>query len=200
MTSPTPPRSSPSSPPPPPVVPPSDGDALVAALVRHLAEARADAAAASRAREAWLRQAAAEEARTAGVLLDLAESAASVVVAAPAGRSHRGRVRAVAEDFALLDTDAGRVLVRYRSMLAIRAEGPPRHGADRATSLDLDLAIALAALAGDRPRVRIVGADGSGRSGQLRSVGVDVVTLRLDGDGATVYVPVEAMAEVLVLD
>src|SRR4051812_15873123 len=40
----------------------ADGDALVADLTRYLAEQRADAAAASRAREHWLRQAAAEEA------------------------------------------------------------------------------------------------------------------------------------------
>lgn len=177
-----------------------DPDDLVADLVRYLAEQRAAAAAAARTRERWLRQAAEEEARVAGVLLDLAERAAVVVVRATGGRTHRGRVRGVGEDFAALRTGAGDVLLPYASMVAIRAEGAPSAGADRAHALDLGLAEALAAVAGDRPRALVVARDGTGLAGELRSVGLDVLALRLAEGGATVHVPLAAVAEVTLTD
>jgi len=170
------------------------GDDLVAALTRHLAEHRADAAAAARARERWLRQAADEEALLAGVLLDLAERADVVTVHGPGGRTHRGRVRAVGEDFTALRTGAGDVLLPYDAVAAVRPEGQPVAGSDRARALDLTLAEALAVVAGDRPRILVVGRDGAGRAGTLAAAGRDVLTLRLD-DGATVYVPLASVAE-----
>jgi hypothetical protein len=177
-----------------------DADDLVAELARYLAEQRVDAAAAARARERWLRQAAEEEGRVAGVLLDLAERAEVVVVQGVAGRTHRGRVRGVGEDFAALRTGAGDVLVPYASMAAIRPEGQPVAGSDRAQALDLTLAEALAAIAGDRPRVLVVSRDGTGLAGEVRAVGVDVVTLRLAETGTTVYVPLASVGEITVTD
>ena len=55
----------------------------------------------------------------------------------------------------------------------------------------------LSVLAADRPRVLIVTvADANGVAGELRSVGRDVVTLRLDGEPrATAYVAIGAIAE-----
>lgn len=175
---------------------PDAGD-LVAELAAYLAEQRADAAAASRARERWLRQAAAEEARVAGVLLDLAERAATVAVQGVGGRTHRGVVRAVGEDFAALRTGAGDVLVAYAAMAAIRPEGAAVAGSDRAQALDLGLAEALAAVAGTRPRVLVVARDGTGLAGELRSAGIDVLALAVDG-GAQVFVPTAAIAEVTI--
>lgn len=175
------------------------GDHLVADLTRYLAEQRADAAAASRSREHWLRQAAAEEAMVAGVLLDLAERSATVVVQGFANRSHRGRVRAVGEDFVALTTKAGPTLLPYDAIVAIRGDDGPAALGDRAPALDMAFAEAVAAAAGDRPRVLIVARDGSGLSGQLRSVGRDVVTLRLADAASTVYVPLASIAELTVV-
>ena len=177
---------------------PSAGD-LVGDLTRWLAEQRADAAAAARARERWLRQAAEEEALVAGVLLDLAERAAVVAIQGVAGRTHRGRVRGVGEDFVALRTARADVLLPYDAIVAIRPEGRAPGGADRAQALDLSLAEAVAAVAGSRPRVLVIGRDGSGLAGQLRSVGRDVLVLRLAEAAAGVaYVPLASVAELTV--
>lgn len=177
---------------------PPEGIDVVAGLTRWLATERADAAAAARARERWLRQAAEEEATVAGTLLDLAERADVVVLQGPAGRTHRGRVRAVGEDFVALRTATADVLVRVDVVLAIRGEGRPPSGADRSPALPLGLAEAVAALAGDRPRVRLAAVDGRSLAGELRTVGRDVATLRAD-DGTTVFVPLAAVAELAVV-
>jgi hypothetical protein len=170
---------------------------LVGDITRWLAEQRADAAAASRARERWLRQAADEEAVVAGVLLDLAERAATVVVQGVANRTHRGTVRAVGEDFVALRTGRTDALLPFDAIVAIRSEGAPAGGGERAHALDIGFAEAVAAIAGDRPRVLIVARDGSGMSGELRSVGRDVAALRL-GDG-TSYVPLASVAELAIV-
>lgn len=179
-----------------------DGDAgdLIGDLTRWLAEQRADAAAAARAREYWLRQAAAEEAVVAGVLLDLAEREAVVVAQGVAGRHHRGTIRGVGEDFFVMRTGTrSDVLLRYEAVLSVRSEGRPIGGGGRAATLDLTLAEALTALAPDRPRVLVVARDGAGLSGELRAAGRDVLTIRL-ADAGTVYVPVAALAEVSLVD
>lgn len=177
-----------------------DAHDLVGDITRWLAEQRADAAAASRARERWLRQAAAEEALVAGVLLDLAERAATVVVQGVATRTHRGAVRAVGEDFVALRTGNGDVLLPFDAIGALRADATGSRGApagDRVPALDIAFAEAVAAVAGDRPRVLVVGRDGSGLSGELRSVGRDVATLRLAD--ATYYVPLASVAELAIV-
>ncbi len=175
---------------------------LVGDITRWLAEQRADAAAASRAREAWLRQAQAEEAVVAGVLLDLAERAATVVLQGVAGRTHRGVVRAVGEDFVALRTGAGDVLLPFDAVVAIRAEGAPVTAGERAPALDVAFAEAVAAVSGDRPRVLLVARDGSGLAGELRAVGRDVATLRI-GEGradGTLYVPLASVAELTIVE
>lgn len=176
------------------------GGDLVGDITRWLAEQRADAAVASRARERWLRQAADEEAMVAGVLLDLAERAATVVVQGVANRTHRGTVRAVGEDFVALRTGRNDVLVPFDAVVAIRAEGQPVGGGERAHALDIAFAEAVAATAGDRPRVLVVARDGSGLAGELRSVGRDVLTLRLADATDVVYVPLASVAELAIVD
>jgi hypothetical protein len=177
-----------------------DGSAdLFAELNRWAATARVEDAATARARERWLRQQAAEEASLAGILLDLAEQATPVVVTTTADRRHRGTIRAVGVDFIVVHARAGRdVLVGLAAVGGVRPEarGDAPVG-DRDAELDLRLVEAIAALAAERPRVFVVtiGAR-EGVSGELRGVGRDVVTLRLDGDPrATVYVPVASIAE-----
>jgi hypothetical protein len=173
-------------------------DDLLARLDRWVASARTAEAAASRARERWLRQVADESATFAGVLLDLAERGAPVVVQGRGGRRHRGTVLAVGFDFAALHTESGAdVLLAFAGIASVR---PDRRldtpSGDRVTTFELGFAEAIAAVGTDRPRVLLVTAsDGDGVTGELRSVGRDVVTVRMDGDGSTAYVPMTSIAE-----
>ena len=189
------------------------GDALeglVADLSRWAAGVRADDAAGARTRERWLRHQAEEEALFAGVALDLAESGAGVGIRTTAGRALHGRIMAVARDFCVLRQDSGTVtLVALHAVATLRPEPGYRAGeaaSDRAAPVRAGLADVLAALAGDRPRVRLVAEGASeGVTGELRSVGADVATVRLEGaapgggDGRTVYVRLESVREVTLL-
>lgn len=172
---------------------------LIGELTRWLAEARVDAAAASRARHHWLRQQLAEEATTAGVLLDAAEAGRTLLVRTAAGRRHRGRVRAVADDFCALRTDDDTdLLLSYDAIVAFQAldSGAVMAGA-RAAALAMSMIDALSALVVDRPRVLVVPRSGEPIAGELRSVGQDVLVLRLDGEAAAAYVPANSLAEVI---
>jgi len=64
------------------------------------------------------------------------------------------------------------------------------------------LAVLLAGLAGDRPRVQMVASgDAQPLCGELRAVGLDVATLRLDGEQtALAYVRISGLAEVILVD
>ena len=167
-------------------------------LERWLAAARADDAAAARSRERWLRQVAEESSSFAGVMLDLAERGAPVLVHTGGGRRHRGVLVAVGADFAALHTAQGNdVLIAFSGTASVRPDGAaPGPVGDRRPTFALDFAEAVAALAADRPRVLLVtNPDGDGIAGELRSAGRDVATLRLDGGVGTAYVPIAAIAE-----
>lgn len=175
------------------------GADLLARLDRWVAELRADDAAARRARERWLLTQAEESSTFAGVLVDLAEHGTPVVVDGPGGRRHRGTIAAVARDFCALRTAAGReVLLAYAGIAAVRARSGTAATGDRALALTATLDEALATLAEERPRVLVVThAGGEGIAGELRTVGRDVVTVRVDGrPPAPVFVAIAAIAEI----
>jgi hypothetical protein len=180
------------------------GGDLVSRLDRWAADLRGDEAAAARARERWLLTQSEESSTFAGVLLDLAEQATTVVIEGRAGRRHRGYVTAVAHDFCGLRTPAGRdVLLSHAGIASVRPERRSSAPAgDRAVHLEATLAEALAAVAEDRPRVLVVTlASAAGVAGELRSVGRDVLTLRLDGDPPTpVYIATSAVAELTLVE
>lgn len=186
------------------MAPPTDpldlgGRRLGDRLSAWLASARADVAAAGRARERWLARAAAESATFAGVLLDLAERGEEVVVSGRTGRRLRGRVEAVGADFAALAlTEGGAALVLFSAVAAVRGEpGAPPAPGDRPLQVEVGVAEALSVLAEDRPRVLVVCAGGEGLAGELVAVGQDVLHLRLDDAGrSTAYVPLASIAEV----
>lgn len=169
-------------------------------LLRLLDEARADERGASRGRERVLRQAAEEGARLVGTLLDLAERGSGVSIRTEAGRAHHGAVRLVAGDFCVLGTEAGDVWLALAGITTVRPQPGERHApasGDRG-ALDLLLVEALARVAPERPRVALVTSGGETVAGELRAVGEDVVTLRLDGDPRSVcYVSASAIREVL---
>jgi hypothetical protein len=158
----------------------------------------ADDAARSRARTAWLARQAAEEGTFAGVLVDLAERGAAVVVHLHNGRRHRGVLTVVGRDFCGLRTGGGSdVLVADRGVASVRTlPGDAVTVGDRPVRTDLGFAETVAALADHRVRVLVVGHDADDAvAGELRSVGADVVTVRLDGAGGTAYVSSSSVLE-----
>ena len=91
------------------------------------------------------------------------------------------------------------MLLAYTGIGSVRPDSrSPGPSGDRAVQADLGMAEMLSLLAADQPRVLIVTmTDSEGVAGQLRSVGRDVVTVRLDGDPrASAYVAITAIAEV----
>ena len=169
-------------------------------LAAWVASLVADEAAAARARTTWLRRQAAEEGTFAGALVDLAERAAPVVVHLHNGRRHRGTLVVVGRDFAALRTVGGRdVLIAQRGLASVRTlPGNAVTVGDRPVLTELTLAETLAALAGERARVLLMGHDPTDALvGELRAVGTDLVTIRLDG-GGTAYVSSSSVLELSV--
>ena len=182
----------------------ADVEAMLADLARWTGEERADEAARSRMRERWLRRQAEEDARFAGVLLDLSEAGAGVAMRTAAGRTVHGQIVAVANDFCVVRHAGMATFLAFSAVATVRPEPGFRAGdaaSGRAAPVAATLGEVLAGLAGDRPRVRVVlEGGGDAVAGELRSVGADVVTLRLDGGAdSPVYLPLAAVREVTLL-
>ena len=171
-------------------------DGRLAAWVAGLA---ADESARARARTYWLRRQAEDEGTFVGVLADLADRRRAVVVHLHNGRRHRGEIRVLGADFIALETaNHTSVIVHHRSVASVRtAAGEPATVGDRSVVTDVALAETLGALAEERPRVLLIGDDATDSvRGELRRAGRDVLTVRLDGDGGTAYVPLSSVAEI----
>jgi hypothetical protein len=177
------------------------GDGLAARIDRWAADARVDEAARLRARERWLRHQAEEEGSLAGVLADVAERGASVALHVRGGRRHRGEVAALGSDFVALRSAGTDVIVALAAVTSMRTlPGEASTIGDRSVATSHRLVDVLAGLAAERAAVLLVLADGDEAvAGALRSVGQDVVGMRVAGGAAvTAYVPVGAIVEVIV--
>jgi hypothetical protein len=181
-----------------------DGGAdLVGRLERWAADARVDEAARSRSRERWLRVQAEEEGTFAGVLVDLHEAGAPVIVHTRAGGRHRGVVRAVGADFVALDAHGGpggEVYVALAAVASVRGgPGGQRVVGDRRVEPTLRLLDVVVELAAERQHVRLVATAGEAVAGVVRSVGRDLVVVEgTGGEPAFAYVPLGALAEIVV--
>lgn len=182
-------------------------------LEQWAADARVREAADARVRERWLRAQAAEEASLAGILLSLAERRETVVVATVAGQRHRGVLTGVGEDFVAIRALSGTLTLMALSGLgdvrvaehvaAAEHVAPPRpHARPAATgdrpvrgALGARLGDVLAQAAGGRPRI-VVQAGTASVVGDLRAVGLDVLTVHTDGEAGPVYVPLASVSEV----
>jgi hypothetical protein len=171
-----------------------------------LADLQVDEAVDARARTEWLRRQAVEEATFVGVLADLAEHDERVVIESAAG-ARVGRLRVVGQDFCALkmgegDVRRGHVLVPYHSLTSVRPSGDAAIAVgvtgDRVLTPRATFIGALSALADERARLRLTTAAGS-LTGELRSVGIDVATLRLD-DRRPAYARVTSLVEVSVVE
>ena len=182
-----------------------DIDALLAELSRWTGDQIASEAARARVKERWLRQQQLEEARFSGVAEDLVELGASVTVRTTNGRTHTGELVGNGRDFVVLRPREGLALfVAIRCVASLRP--PPGHGSREAAGARQPagrstLAAVITALAADRPRVHVVvTGGGEALAGDLRAVGADVVTLRLDDEAHTnLYVRLGAIDELTVL-
>jgi hypothetical protein len=172
------------------------GDDLVAAFRRWAAGERTTAAAQNRARERWLREQASASASWAGVLVDLAEQSASVVIRVGRLR-YAGRMVGVARDFCVVQQPGGRpTLIVLAAISAlwpqVTSAGPP--AGDRQPGLALSLAGALSALAEERSRVALTLTDGDPVEGEMVAVGEDVLTIRTESPSRrSVYVRLAAV-------
>jgi hypothetical protein len=171
--------------------------------VELLDEGRVREAGAARARERWLRTAAAEDASLAGALLDLAEGAAPVALASAAGRVHRGAVVVVGADVVVLRPSSGAlVLVPFGAVAWVRPVDGALPSGGRVAPAGPLLVDLLAGVAERGDRVALWLAGGVTLAGRLAGVGVDVVRLEPDGphgpDAGPSYVSVPSIREVAV--
>lgn len=170
-------------------------------LVELLDEGRAHEQAMGRARARAFDRMAEEGAQLAGTLIDLAERRSPVALRTEGGRTHHGVITTVGADHLRLRADSGsEPLVRLSAVVAVRVrpgEGQPAATGDRAPADDQRLLEALGRLVDERQRVTLVVRGGEVLAGRLRSVGQDVVSIDLDGEGGLgCYVPGPAITEV----
>jgi hypothetical protein len=166
---------------------------------RWLAELRVDDDAKARVRRHWLRTAAEEDASLAGVLLDLAERHVPVGLLTAAGRRHHGEVAVVGADFVALRTGRERhVLMPFGTLVSVRpAADATAPVGDREPGSALELVDVLIGLAAERLDAAFLLASGDRLTGQVRSVGQDLLVVRTEGSAApTVYVALDAVVEV----
>jgi len=122
-----------------------------------------------------------------------------VVTVEVSGRSHTGRLVAVSTGLCVLeeidDEDHHLALV---ALPAITMVVPPVEASgDRVPELQLDIAGALAGLAGDRPTICLELKGGKRVTGMLETVGVDLVTVRVGGAGAIRQLAINAISACL---
>lgn len=162
-------------------------------------EARWQTTVLSRSAERTHRETAAELATFTGTMRDLAERRLTVVIHGPR-RTHRGVLDGVGVDHVLVRSPSGETaLLANRAIHAVGTDPGDRvavaSGA-REPDHDQTFVEALGRLAEEGADV-VVGLEGSARtlSGRVVALGVDVLTLA--GEGAPLFVPVEAIVEVL---
>jgi hypothetical protein len=171
---------------------------------RFAADAREHEAAASRAREGWLRQAAGDDATLSGTLLDLAERGAPVVLTLRSGRRHRVAVWRVASDCVAVRHDDGRVSWIALASVAVIAGEPGGRAvpvSTRRAESDVTLVDVLSDLVADQATVALFVADMTDAlRGRLVGGGRDVVRVATAGPTPEVVVAVQAVSEVALVD
>lgn len=183
----------------------TEGDS---ALQRFLDEVLAAEAGARRNRSRWLYQRAVEEARLVGVLRDLGERGANVVVTTVVGTTHRGTIMAVGKDFVVVATPApGSHLIAVRALTGVRTApgtgGGPAAMGRRGHAHDVALQEVLSGIAPERPDViAYTAAEPGGISGRLVAAGEDVVTIRLgageEAPSSHLHLPAHALAAITI--
>jgi len=177
-----------------------------AAILRGIADARVDDAAATRARTHWLTQQATQSATLVGAFVDLSEQRTPIRVRLRDRSEIAGTVVAVGADVVVLLTASGTALLAPAHVTTVGTEGghasAPQgrtvapHTAGSRTMIEL-----LHDLAANRAQVRIRTIDGGDHAGELRAAGVDVLTIGV-GSRSThnVLLHLTAVTSVVILD
>ena len=177
-----------------------DGDSLST----FLDDAKAAEAVAERRRERRLAQLSAEEADLRSTFRFLSQAGHEVTLHTTTGRQYAGQIVGVARDAVELNTvETGRVLVRLPAVAWItsqpgRRAPSARHERSAAAEELPRLLDILATDAADRPRVRVF-CGNAVLTGDLRSVGQDVIHLELDGAGQQSIINLEAVSELVIV-
>lgn len=177
---------------------PADERGLDAELQWLTDEERAADAVETRRRERELRRQAAESGTLAGALRDLGERGDLVAVTTSSGRTVTGTIRTLGADFVGFQSAGGTAaMVTLDAIELVRPEPGTRAtvGDDRALVVRAGLAGVLAELSSDHIRLTVHTRGGEWVSGELRSVGTDLIGVSVD-DGDVAYVAVAAIAEV----
>jgi hypothetical protein len=174
----------------------SPADHFLAELAGWAADERTARAAADRARDRSLVDQSSATANWTGLLVDLAEARAEVVLAARGGLTRSGRLVGVAADFVVLErTGRGPVLVRTAGLETVTPAGPGgrlARAGERGAPSELTLAAALEALAGERAPAQVQ-TSGQAVAGIIAGCGEDVLTVKPGGTGRLVYVAIDAV-------
>lgn len=161
-------------------------------ILRGIAEARVDDAAAARARAHWLARQAEEEATLTGALCDLAERRAPVRLTVQGGHLVRGVVDHADPTLTVVITPDGmRTIVRTDRVVQVRTE--PGHSPATAPVRRHIPAVAscgftdqLRRAGAERAETVICTADGAVVTGRLRALGHDVLTVLAGEDASMV--------------
>lgn len=189
-------------------VPDDPGD-LEAAVSRWAADEEEREIARIRSSTRRLAEEAAGERDLPGVLRHLELDGVPLRVTSAPGRSHRGVLRAVGDDYLALATERAWGLVALRVVAAVRVDAGPAGGwapgPDWSELPPERLADAVERLAGQDLPVRVhTGGDTVGTVGELSAVGADHLQLACDPGpplraAGTVYVPLGSLAELWLL-
>lgn len=134
-------------------------------------------------------------------MVDLAERGRPTLVTTGASRSFRGSVRAVGADFAVVREDRlGDVVIPFRALSSVRpAPGEAGAGDGRPFTVELVLCEMLIELATEHPAIIVLAGRDEFR-GRLRSVGIDVMSIVVEGPRRdVVHVNVVAVDHLVIL-
>ena len=162
-----------------------------------MAVSRTDEAARSRRRTAaWMEHGPVDASLT-GVLVDLAERGAEVVVTLSGGRIHRGVVLEVASTWVLIRTGSGdRVVIRLRCAESIDCTGLPNSFGERSASTTMGFVATLDQLVDIGATITMRTAHQTTR-GELRLLGEEIAIVAIDAMTMR-YVSMEAVDEVTI--
>jgi hypothetical protein len=154
-------------------------------------------AARSRRRTASWAQHGHADAGLAGVLLDLAERGADVIISLVNDHSHRGVVLAVASTWAMLRTNAGaRVAIRLRAIAALDCSGQRSSFGERCAPITTGFVPMLEGTV--EPGEQLTVWCGHQRlSGELVGLGDELMVLNVDSSTLR-YVSIDAIDEVVI--
>lgn len=162
------------------------------ALSRFVAEGAVERAAQARSRVRWQRQLAIEAGTWLGLLCDLAETGASVVIDTVIGRRVSGTITSVGVDFVVASTGDRMTVLALGAISTIqRADGHAAPAGRSGAPNDMTLPEFLTDLAVDRPTVTWHLSERQAVAAQLMAVGQGFVHLRTDGAAPSMsYAPI----------